>query len=158
MVSVDKKIRWFISGYRSAAIQNRTCRHRDSRQRGQLQFECSFGRHQRFNQGDDRSSKNPYVLYVAFSNISNDPRVWRVTGLDSVTNKPLWKNISGDLPPGLPVNMMAVDPYRPDEVFLRAPILVCITASTVAKHGARITGFQMSQCMKSRCATIALCL
>jgi len=61
--------------------------------------------------------KNPYVLYVAFSNISNDPRVWRVTGLDSVTNKPLWKNISGDLPPGLPVNMMAVDPYRPDEVF-----------------------------------------
>jgi hypothetical protein len=40
-----------------------------------------------------------------------------VTGLDSVTNKPVWKNISGDLPPGLPVNMMAVDPYRPDEVF-----------------------------------------
>ena len=61
--------------------------------------------------------KNPYVLYVAFSNISNEPRVWRVSGLDSVTNKPLWKNISGDLPPGLPVNMMAVDPYRPDEVF-----------------------------------------
>ena len=61
--------------------------------------------------------KNPYVLYVAFSNISNQPRVWRVSGLDSVTNKPLWKNISGDLPPGLPVNMMAVDPYRPDEVF-----------------------------------------
>jgi photosystem II stability/assembly factor-like uncharacterized protein len=61
--------------------------------------------------------KNPYVLYVAFSNISNEPRVWRVSGLDSVTNKPMWKNISGDLPPGLPVNMMAVDPYRPDEVF-----------------------------------------
>jgi photosystem II stability/assembly factor-like uncharacterized protein len=61
--------------------------------------------------------KNPYVLYVAFSNISNQPRAWKVTGLDSVTNKPVWKNISGDLPPGLPVNMMAVDPYRPDEVF-----------------------------------------
>jgi hypothetical protein len=61
--------------------------------------------------------KNPYVLYVAFSNISNQPRAWKVTGLDSITNKPLWKNISGDLPPGLPVNMLAVDPYRPDEVF-----------------------------------------
>ena len=61
--------------------------------------------------------KNPYVLYVGFSNISTQPRAWRVTGLDSITNKPVWKNISGDLPPGLPVNMLAVDPYRPDEVF-----------------------------------------
>ena len=64
--------------------------------------------------------KNPYVLYVAFSNISNQPRAWRVTGLDSVTNKPVWTNISGDLPPNLPVNMLAVDPYRPDEVFFAA--------------------------------------
>lgn len=60
---------------------------------------------------------NPYVLYVAMSNISNQPRVWRVTGLDSITNKPVWKNISGDLPQGLPVNMMAVDPANPDAVF-----------------------------------------
>lgn len=61
--------------------------------------------------------KNPYVLYVAMSNISNQPRAWRVTGLDSVTNKPVWTNISGDLPPGLPVNMLAVDPANPDAVF-----------------------------------------
>jgi photosystem II stability/assembly factor-like uncharacterized protein len=60
---------------------------------------------------------NPYVLYVAMSNISNQPRAWRVTGLDSITNKPVWKNISGDLPPGLPVNMLAVDPANPDAVF-----------------------------------------
>jgi hypothetical protein len=37
--------------------------------------------------------------------------------LDSITNKPVWKNISGDLPPGLPVNMLAVDPANPDAVF-----------------------------------------
>ncbi|MFM2298800.1 MAG: hypothetical protein RIR98_408, partial [Bacteroidota bacterium] len=60
---------------------------------------------------------NPYVLYVAMSNISNQPRAWRVTGLDSITNKPVWTNISGDLPPGLPVNMLAVDPANPDAVF-----------------------------------------
>jgi len=60
---------------------------------------------------------NPYIVYVALSNFSNQPRVWRVTGLDSVTNKPVWSNISGDLPPGLPVNMMAVDPRNPDQVF-----------------------------------------
>jgi hypothetical protein len=29
----------------------------------------------------------------------------------------VWKNISGDLPPGLPVNMLAVDPANPDAVF-----------------------------------------
>lgn len=61
--------------------------------------------------------QNPYILYVAMSNISNQPRAWRVTGLDSVTNKPVWTNISGDLPPGLPVNMLAVDPANPDAVF-----------------------------------------
>ncbi|MFM6953270.1 MAG: T9SS type A sorting domain-containing protein, partial [Bacteroidota bacterium] len=61
--------------------------------------------------------QNPYVLYVAMSNISNQPRAWRVTGLDSVSNKPVWTNISGDLPPGLPVNMLAVDPANPDAVF-----------------------------------------
>ena len=60
---------------------------------------------------------NPYVLYVAMSNNSNQPRAWRVTGLDSVTNKPVWTNISGDLPVGLPVNMLAVDPANPDAVF-----------------------------------------
>ena len=60
---------------------------------------------------------NPYIVYVALSNFSNQPRLWRVTGLDSITNKPVWTNISGDLPQGLPVNMMAVDPRNPDQVF-----------------------------------------
>ena len=60
---------------------------------------------------------NPYIVYIALSNFNNQPRVWKVTGLDSVTNKPLWTNISGDLPLGLPVNMMAVDPKNPDRVF-----------------------------------------
>ena len=61
--------------------------------------------------------QNPYVVFVALSNISAQPRVWKVTGLDSATNKPVWTNISGDLPPSLPVNMMAVDPRNPDQVF-----------------------------------------
>lgn len=60
---------------------------------------------------------DPYTLYVALSNLSNQPRAWRVTGLDSVSKIPTWKNISGNLPIGLPVNMLAVDPLFPDRVF-----------------------------------------
>jgi photosystem II stability/assembly factor-like uncharacterized protein len=59
-----------------------------------------------------------YTIYMSFSNNSNNPRVWRVSGMDSA--KPVFKNISGNLPKGLPVNMMAVDPSFPDKNFFAA--------------------------------------
>lgn len=55
--------------------------------------------------------KNKYQVFISFGNYSTQGRVWKVSNLDSA--KPVWENISGDLPPGLPVNMVAVDPADP---------------------------------------------
>jgi hypothetical protein len=52
-------------------------------------------------------------IFIGFNNFSNQGRVWRVSGLDSA--KPQFKNISGNLPAGLPVNFVAVDPMFPDK-------------------------------------------
>lgn len=58
------------------------------------------------------------ICYVSMSNFNDDPRVWRVTNAN--TASPVWTSISGDLPQGLPVNYIDVDPARPDEFFLAA--------------------------------------
>lgn len=54
-----------------------------------------------------------YTIFISFSNYSKEPRVWKISGLDG-TN-PVFTNVSGDLPVGLPVNYVAVDPYNPDK-------------------------------------------
>ncbi|MBS3914886.1 MAG: T9SS type A sorting domain-containing protein [Bacteroidetes bacterium] len=53
------------------------------------------------------------TIFIGFNNFSNQGRVWRVSGLDSA--KPQFLNISGNLPTGLPVNFVAVDPMFPDK-------------------------------------------
>lgn len=58
------------------------------------------------------SPKNKYTIYLAFSNFSNNGRVWKVTGMDG--NNPVFTNISGNLPPGLPVNYLATSPKYPE--------------------------------------------
>ena len=55
---------------------------------------------------------NKYQIFVAFTTVSNQGRVWKASKLETTT--PLWENISGNLPPGLPVNMVAVDPQDPE--------------------------------------------
>lgn len=60
---------------------------------------------------DDKS-----ICYVSFSNFSDEPRIWRVTQATSST--PVWTPVSGDLPTGLPVNYVDIDPLRPDEFLL----------------------------------------
>lgn len=62
--------------------------------------------------------KNKYQIFVAFSNNSNQPRLWKVSNLDS--SKPVWENISGNLPEGLPVNAVAVDPWNPEHYIFAA--------------------------------------
>jgi hypothetical protein len=57
--------------------------------------------------------KDKYSIYLAFSNYSTQPRVWKVSGLSG--SSPVYTNISGDLPPGLPVNHIATDPQQPDK-------------------------------------------
>lgn len=56
--------------------------------------------------------KNRNTIYLAFSNYSTQPRIWRADGMDGT---PVFTNISGDLPPGLPVNYVATDPEFPDK-------------------------------------------
>lgn len=55
------------------------------------------------------------ICYVSLSNYSEQPRLWRVT---NATTTPVWTSISGDLPAGLPVNYIDIDPARPDDFFL----------------------------------------
>ena len=61
---------------------------------------------------------NKYQIFVAFTTVSNQGRVWKASNLETTT--PVWENISGNLPPGLPVNMVAVDPQDPENKIFAA--------------------------------------
>ena len=56
--------------------------------------------------------KNKYQIFCAFSNYSDTSRIWKVSNLDSAN--PEWVDISANLPKGLPVNSVAVDPRSPE--------------------------------------------
>jgi photosystem II stability/assembly factor-like uncharacterized protein len=64
------------------------------------------------------NNRDKYSIYVAFSNNSNQPRIWQVNKMN--TGTPEWVNISGDLPVGLPVNFVACDPENPDSILVAA--------------------------------------
>ncbi len=53
-------------------------------------------------------------LYLAYSNISDSGRIYKATNTLSTT--PTFKNISGNLPKGLPVNWVECDPFNPERV------------------------------------------
>lgn len=63
-------------------------------------------------------NRNDGTLYLSLSNFSNAPKVWRVDSAH--TDNPVWANISGDLPEGLPANWIELDPYRPDNYLMVA--------------------------------------
>ncbi|MCC6817706.1 MAG: T9SS type A sorting domain-containing protein [Bacteroidia bacterium] len=52
-------------------------------------------------------------IYISFSNIADSGRVWKVT---DVFGTPVFKNISRNLPKGLPVNWVECDPFNPSDV------------------------------------------
>lgn len=54
---------------------------------------------------------DPNTIFVALSNISANPRVWRIDDCDT---DPKWTDLSGNLPSTLPVNWIEVDPLHPD--------------------------------------------
>ncbi len=54
------------------------------------------------------------ALYVCFSTVSKQPRVWRIEGI--LGDQPQWVNVSGDLPPYLPVNDIAISQINPKEL------------------------------------------
>lgn len=55
-------------------------------------------------------------VYVTFSTISSQPRVWRVDNANTAT--PTWVAISGNLPASLPCNSMEVDPTNDQNIFV----------------------------------------
>jgi hypothetical protein len=57
--------------------------------------------------------QDKYTIFCGFSSLSVNSKVWKASKLDG--NNPVWTDISGNLPPGLPVNMVAVDPAFPDK-------------------------------------------
>jgi hypothetical protein len=62
--------------------------------------------------------KNKYQIFCAFSNYSDTSRIWKVSNLD--TDNPEWVDISANLPKGLPVNSVAVDPRSPEHYIFAA--------------------------------------
>lgn len=62
--------------------------------------------------------EDPSVIYVCFTTVSSQSRLWKVTAAN--TNSPVWTSIAGDLPGSLPVNWIAMDPAYPDSVLLAA--------------------------------------
>jgi len=58
---------------------------------------------------------DPTELFISYVNYTSEPRVWKVIKADSDT--PEFVNISGNLPVGMPVNWIDIDPASPDSVF-----------------------------------------
>lgn len=52
--------------------------------------------------------QNESSIYLAMTNYSLMPRIWKVMNADKETQQ--WQNISSNLPPNLPVNWIEVDP------------------------------------------------
>ncbi|MCB9234723.1 MAG: T9SS type A sorting domain-containing protein [Bacteroidia bacterium] len=67
------------------------------------------------------------TIFVAFSNYSDSSRLWRVDGAN--TSSPVWKDISGNLPVGLPVNWIEVDSQQPNSFFIVATDLGLYTTT-----------------------------
>jgi hypothetical protein len=58
------------------------------------------------------SPKNAGTLFISLGNISNNPRIYRVTNATTAT--PTWTSIHGDLPTGMGINWVDVSPYNED--------------------------------------------
>lgn len=58
----------------------------------------------------------PSTIYLALSNYSLLPRIWKVKNAD--TDNPEWEDISGNLPTSLPVNWIEVDPDNSDNIMI----------------------------------------
>ena len=62
---------------------------------------------------------NPFnkgTVYLAYSNISTQGRIWKINHADSP--QPIYKDISGNLPESLPVNWVEVDPADTNWIYV----------------------------------------
>lgn len=58
------------------------------------------------------------VIFASMTNYNDDPKAYRVES--AMADTPIWHNISGDLPVGLPVNVIQADPDAPDRIYYAA--------------------------------------
>jgi photosystem II stability/assembly factor-like uncharacterized protein len=66
------------------------------------------------------------TIYLALSNFSSQPRIWKVTDADTKT--PKWTDISGNLPTSLPVNWIEVDPANSENIMVATDYGLYVTA------------------------------
>lgn len=77
--------------------------------------------------GNIEIDPNDYsTIYLALSNFSTLPRIWKVTDAD--TDNPQWTDISGNLPSSLPVNWIEVDPDNSDNIMVATDYGLYVTA------------------------------
>lgn len=55
-----------------------------------------------------------HTLFIGFSTYSSGPMMWKVTQANA---SPIWTNITGDFPSGLPVNSIEVSPWSEQVLF-----------------------------------------
>jgi len=63
--------------------------------------------------------KDRNTIFVAYSNNSTLPRIWKIENCDNPDSL-VWTNVSGNLPSGLPVNDIAMHPQAPDSILFAA--------------------------------------
>ena len=69
----------------------------------------------------------PSTIYTAYSNISTQPRLWKIEAAD--TDEPKWTAITGNLPSNLPVNWVEVDPKNSDNLMIATDHGVYVSAT-----------------------------
>lgn len=60
------------------------------------------------------SPVDTHTLFIGFSTFSTGPMIWKVT---QANQSPIWTDITGDLPSGLPVNSIEVSPWNEQILF-----------------------------------------
>ncbi|MCY7409556.1 MAG: T9SS type A sorting domain-containing protein [Chitinophagales bacterium] len=88
------------------------------------------------------------ICYVSYSNYSFEPRLWKVT--NAKTSTPTWTSISGDLPAGLTVNYVDVDPAKPDDFFVAGTDYGLYVSDDAGNHWQKIDGIPNVVCYQAK--------
>ncbi|MBI1306405.1 MAG: T9SS type A sorting domain-containing protein [Bacteroidetes bacterium] len=67
------------------------------------------------------------TIFLAMNNTSTLPRIWKVLNAD--TESPTWVNVSANLPTGLPVNWIEIDPKNSDHIMIATDYGLYVTVN-----------------------------
>jgi photosystem II stability/assembly factor-like uncharacterized protein len=82
---------------------------------------------------------DPGTLYFACSDVSPAPRVWRMYFAN--TESPIFNDLSGDLPPNLPVNWITTDPANPEQYLVAGTDYGIYTTTNGGENWVKETAF-----------------